>query len=100
MSMSREDLFRATSVPAGFVAVIKSNVQQKPDDACQPVRDERATKLSIPLVPKGCRGVWNEPLLPGTYYLNRRAYEVTLVDTRIQTWQYQGGYARRRINLT
>lgn len=96
----KEDLFRATSVPAGFVAVIKSNVQQKPDDACQPVRDERATKLSIPLVPKGCRGVWNEPLLPGTYYLNRRAYEVTLVDTRIQTWQYQGGYARRRINLT
>ena len=80
--------------------MIKSNVQQKPDDACRPVRDERSAKQSIPLVPKGCRGVWNEPLLPGTYYLNRRAYEVTLVDTRIQTWQYQGGYARRRINLT
>ena len=94
------DQFLATSIPAGFVAVIKSNVQQKPDDACRPVRDERSAKQSIPLVPKGCRGVWNEPLLPGTYYLNRRAYEVTLVDTRIQTWQYQGGYARRRINLT
>ncbi|MCP5133120.1 MAG: hypothetical protein H6976_05790 [Gammaproteobacteria bacterium] len=94
------DALRATSVPAGFVAVIKSNVQEKSADICQPIREGQTAKLSIPLVPKGCRGVWNEPLLPGTYYLNRRAYEVALVDTRIQTWQYQGGYVRRRINLT
>ncbi|HCB12427.1 MAG TPA: hypothetical protein DEP36_02490, partial [Gammaproteobacteria bacterium] len=94
------DALRATSVPAGFVAVIKSNVQEKPADICQPIREGQTAKLSIPLVPKECRGVWNEPLLPGTYYLNRRAYEVALVDTRIQTWQYQGGYVRRRINLT
>jgi hypothetical protein len=92
--------FQATSVPAGFVAVIKSNVQDQPAEACRPVRDERTEKLSVPLVPKGCRGVWSEPLLPGTYYLNKRAYEVALVDTRIQTWQYQGGYVKRRINLT
>ena len=39
-------------------------------------------------------------MLPGTYYLNKRAYEAALVDTRIQTWQYQGGYIKRRINLT
>jgi hypothetical protein len=76
------------------------NVQEKSADVCQPLRDEQTARLSIPLAPRGCRGVWNEPLLPGTYYLNRRAYEVALVDTRIQTWQYQGGYARRRINLT
>lgn len=97
---NKGDALRATSVPAGFVAVIKSNVQEKSADVCQPIRDEQTAKLSIPLVQRGCRGVWSEPLLPGTYYLNRRAYEVTLVDTRIQTWQYQGGYARRRINLT
>lgn len=97
---AKGDAFRATSVPAGFVAVIKSNVQDQPVAACQPIRDERTEKLSVPLVAKGCRGVWNEPLLPGTYYLNKRAYEVALVDTRIQTWQYQGGYVRRRINLT
>ncbi|MCB1921777.1 MAG: hypothetical protein KDJ28_17640 [Candidatus Competibacteraceae bacterium] len=97
---NKGDALRATSVPAGFVAVIKSNVQEKSVDVCQPVHDEQTAKLSIPLVPRGCRGVWSEPLLPGTYYLNRRAYEVALVDTRIQTWQYQGGYARRRINLT
>lgn len=97
---TKGDAFRATSVPAGFVAVIKSNIQDQPVAACQPIRDERTEKLSVPLVAKGCRGVWNEPLLPGTYYLNKRAYEVALVDTRIQTWQYQGGYVRRRINLT
>jgi hypothetical protein len=97
---AKGDALRATSVPAGFVAVIKSNVREQPDEACQPVRDARTEQLSVPLVVKGCRGVWNEPLLPGTYYLNRRAYEVALVDTRIQTWQYQGGYVRRRINLT
>jgi hypothetical protein len=97
---NKGDSLRATAVPAGFVAVVKSNVQEKSADICQPIRDEQTAKLSIPLVPRGCRGVWSEPLLPGTYYLNRRAYEVALVDTRIQTWQYQGGYARRRINLT
>jgi hypothetical protein len=97
---NKGDALRATAVPAGFVAVVKSNVQEKSAEVCQPIRDEQTAKLSIPLVPRGCRGVWNEPLLPGTYYLNRRAYEVALVDTRIQTWQYQGGYARRRINLT
>ncbi len=98
--LTKGEALRATSVPAGFVAVIKANVQEQPDAACQPIHDERTEKLSVPLVAKGCRGVWNEPLLPGTYYLNKRAYEVALVDTRIQTWQYQGGYVRRRINLT
>lgn len=97
---TKGDALRATSVPAGFVAVIKANVQEQPAAACQPIRDAHTEKLSVPLVAKGCRGVWSEPLLPGTYYLNKRAYEVALVDTRIQTWQYQGGYVRRRINLT
>lgn len=100
-AQTKAEPFQATSVPAGFVAVIKSNIQDSSIAGCTPVRDGgSAAKLSIPLVPKGCRGVWNEPLLPGTYYLNKRAYEVALVDTRIQTWQYQGGYVRRRINLT
>lgn len=54
--------FQAASVPAGFVAVIKSNVQDQPAEACHPIRDERTEKLSVPLVPKGCRGVWSESL--------------------------------------
>ena len=41
-----------------------------------------------------------EALLPGAYYLNRHAYDVTLVDTRVQTWEYRGGYRRRIIDLS
>ena len=41
-----------------------------------------------------------EPLLPGAYYLNRNAYEVTLVDTRVKTWEYKGGFTRRIIDLS
>jgi hypothetical protein len=51
-------------------------------------------------VPKGCIGLWKEPLLPGAYYLNRHAYDVTLVDTRVQTWEYRGGYRLRSIDLS
>jgi len=32
-------------------------------------------------------------------YINRSAYTVTLVDTRVQTWEYRGGFVRRRIDL-
>ena len=49
---------------------------------------------------RGCIGLWKEPLLPGAYYLNRHAYDVTLVDTRVQTWEYKGGYRRRIIDLS
>jgi hypothetical protein len=55
--------------------------------------------LSVPIVPKGSRGVWRDVITPGRYYLNAMAYETYLVDTRIQTWEYAGGYTRRWINL-
>lgn len=95
----------ATIIPTGQVGVVKSNVQQ-PGLNCKEemVRVSQAqhdTKaLSVPLVPKGCIGLWKEPLLPGAYYLNRHAYDVTLVDTRVQTWEYKGGYRRRIIDLS
>ena len=96
---------RATVIPAGHVGVVKSNVQQ-PGTNCikelvrvsQAQHDQDA--LSVPLVPKGCIGIWKEPLLPGAYYLNRHAYDVTLVDTRVQTWEYKGGFTRRQIDLS
>ncbi|MCB1491878.1 MAG: hypothetical protein KDJ77_08785, partial [Rhodobiaceae bacterium] len=74
----------ATIIPAGHVGVVKSNVQQ-PGANCveQEVRaDALAGALSVPLVPTGCVGIWRDPLFPGAYYLNRNAYEVSLVDTR------------------
>lgn len=96
---------RATIVPAGHVGVVKSNVK-KPGTVCVEEKVTAASErgqvegaLSVPLVPKGCVGIWREPLLPGAYYLNRRAYEITMVDTRVKTWVYKGGYTKRLIDL-
>jgi hypothetical protein len=95
---------RATVIPAGHVGVVKSNVF-KPTTQCVEEEVKAADgaiegALSVPLVPVGCIGIWKEPLLPGAYYLNRKAYEVTLVDTRVKTWEYKGGYTRRIIDLS
>jgi hypothetical protein len=106
----------ATLIPAGHVGVVKSNVAT-PGVVC---REERVTaapvvgvpatptvaqapnseSLSVPLVPRGCVGIWKEPLLPGAFYMNKRAYEVTLVDTRVQTWEFKGGYPKRSVDLS
>ncbi|HMB46786.1 MAG TPA: SPFH domain-containing protein [Afifellaceae bacterium] len=94
---------KATLVPAGHVGVVKSNVR-RPDAQC--VEEEVATTdavagaLSVPLVPEGCVGIWKTPLFPGAYYLNRTAFEVTLVDTRVKTWEYKGGFTKRIIDLS
>jgi regulator of protease activity HflC (stomatin/prohibitin superfamily) len=55
--------------------------------------------LSVPIVPRGYKGVWQEVLNPDRYYLNSRAYQVDLFDTRIQTWEYKGGFKHRWIDL-
>lgn len=93
----------ATIIPAGHVGVVKSNVSQ-PGINCveEEVSASQASReaLSVPLVPRGCVGIWKDPLFPGAYYLNRQAYEVTLVDTRVQTWEYKGGYTKRIIDLS
>lgn len=94
------DNTRATIIPVGFVGVVKSNIGNKPvcrEEKAQTAYEEGA--LTVTLVPKGCVGIWNETLLPGAYYLNRSAYQVTPVDTRVQTWNYQGGYVKRFIDL-
>jgi hypothetical protein len=93
---------KATVIPAGHVGVVKSNVAQ-PGARCfeQEVRaDALEGALSVPLVPNGCVGIWRDPLFPGAYYLNRNAYEVTLVDTRVKTWEYKGGFVKRIIDLS
>jgi hypothetical protein len=96
---------KATIIPAGHVGVVKSNVQQPGRDCVEErVKVSQAQHeidaLSVPLVQKGCIGIWREVLLPGAYYLNRHAYDVTLVDTRVQTWEYKGGFVRRSVDLS
>ncbi len=89
----------ATDIPAGFVGVVKSNVQETPEWEPADIPQDLAGSLAVPLVKKGSVGIWEEPLPPGRYYLNRAAYNITLVDTRVKTWNYKGGYTRRYIDL-
>lgn len=99
------DATAATVIPTGQVGVVKSNVSTpglncKEETVRVSAAQHDADALSVPLVPKGCIGLWKDALLPGAYYLNRQAYDVTLVDTRVQTWEYKGGYRRRIIDLS
>jgi len=91
---------KALDVPTGHVAVIRSNVQTI--ESCPKAlskNGKEGAKVATPIVPKGCIGVWDEPLPPGRYYLNNRAYIATIIPTRLQTWTYKGGYTRRQIDL-
>jgi len=94
-------LGKALDVPTGHVAVIRSNVQTI--ENCPSIfLDEAATdaKIATPIVPVGCVGVWDEPYPPGRYYLNSKAYVTTIIQTRLQTWNYKGGYVKRQIDIT
>ncbi len=63
------EIVPVTNVRAGYVAVIKSNVGDT-------VQSENR------LVKQGQRGIWDTPLSEGQYYLNTKAYEVTMIDIR------------------
>ena len=89
----------STPVPKGFVGVVKSNVGKDYDGPQLLPSGIEGTDLSVPIVPKDYRGVWETVFTPGEYYINKKAYEVTLIDTRVQTWKYIGGYERRCIDL-
>lgn len=98
---------KITDIPVGTVAVIKSNARAAVDlgnlkaDApadCTPINNAKA-ELQVPIVPVGCVGIWDKPLQPGSYYINTAVYSLTLVDTKIQTWEYQGGFTKRTIDL-
>jgi len=89
----------ATDIATGFVGVIKSNVGKVYTGAPILPSGVTETDLSVPIVPKGYRGVWDDTLKPGRFYINQIAYNVTTVDTRVQTWKYIGGYTRRWIDL-
>ena len=102
--MWKVDIVPATNVPAGFVGVIESRVGKVPKNI---ELEGAGNKLATPVVDKGYMGIWKEVLKPGMYYLNshptddnKGAYRVTLVDTRLQTWLYKGGYDYYTIDLT
>lgn len=104
-------LGNVTEVPEGSVAVIKSNVwsrvdfgnlkTEKPENIAPVKMDEFTGKeLKVPLVPVGAIGIWEKALNQGKYYVNEHAYKVILFNIKANTWEYKGGYTRRRIDLT
>ena len=120
------DIKDAVDIPKGAVGVIKSNVvaavnfgsliAQKPSaSSCRQKRvsanasgqavsadqkKEDQGVLTAILVPVGCIGVWEQALQPGRYYVNEAAYKVTMISTRVQTWEFKGGYKKRYIDLS
>ena len=114
----------AVDIAEGFVGVVKSNVinsvhfgnliVDKPTSCYQKtvstnssgeaVAAEEAKsdkgKLTAILVPVGCIGVWEKALQPGRYYVNEAAYKITMMSTRVQTWEFKGGYKKRYIDLS
>jgi len=79
-------------------------VMQKPPATKKVLTKEEAKKLaiksmSVPLVANGYKGIWAKVLTPGKYYMNNFAYQITDIDTRIQTWPYKGGYMRKSVHL-
>ncbi|MGA8759921.1 MAG: SPFH domain-containing protein [Stellaceae bacterium] len=116
----------AVDIPKGAVGVIKSNViaavnfgnmlAPKPSSSsCQQKRvsangtgnavsaDQKKQDqgvLTATLVPVGCIGVWEQALQPGRYYVNEAGYKVTMINTRVQTWEFKGGYKKRYIDLS
>jgi hypothetical protein len=97
------DIQPATRIPDGFVGVIISRVGKVPDNI---QITNIGNKLATPVVDKGYMGVWKDVLKPGMYYLNthidknKGAYEVKLIETRVQTWTYKGGYSYYTIDLS
>lgn len=75
----------ALQVEAGTVAVIKSNSGLR----WTPADGKGDLVNGVPLVPRDHIGVWAEPLTPGGYYLNLRAYVPTIVKTTQRTYTYQ-----------
>lgn len=86
----------ALQVDAGTVAVIKSN-SGLPWTAADGPAD---LVNGVPLVPKNHRGVWAEPITPGGYYLNSRAFVPILVKTTQRVYTYQAAQNQAHVNTT
>ena len=90
-----EPLERHVGLPErGQVAVVVSNVGEEPEQVRQALEQEETSVVGVKeneerlrpgieryVVPKGFRGIQQEVVGPGTYYLNRMAYHAYTVDT-------------------
>lgn len=81
---------KLTTIEPGYVGVIRSSINE--NEKCAESHD-------IGVVEKGCSGIWDIPLLPKKYPLNKYAYEVTTISTKEHSLNFLGGYTKRMINL-
>jgi regulator of protease activity HflC (stomatin/prohibitin superfamily) len=88
-----------TQIPTGYVGVVRANIDEGWNQNCDQVEEVTQGQLRATLVPVGCKGVWAEPLTPGDYFLNPAVYDVTLIATRAQRYEYRGGFQRCTIAL-
>ena len=82
------DMKPALSVAVGEVVVVKANAGR----IHVPTEGGKVEIVNgVPLVPRGFRGIWNEPLTPNAYYLHPDAFAVTRISTtnRVYTYQHQ-----------
>ena len=103
--------YDVAEVPPGYVAVLRSNVGLElekragaPDATAagvapkqtmelgQPVHEEVETLL---ILDKNMRGIWKEPIAPGTYNLNPLAFTAYLVPTSAVTIDWASGVDQR-----
>jgi uncharacterized membrane protein YqiK len=82
------ELTPVTDVKVGNVGVVKSNVGAPP-----------TVDLTGAVVPKGQRGIWDNPLEPQQYYLHPRAYEVTLINIRKQVVDYTASNQEAKVDM-
>ncbi|MCX7005794.1 MAG: SPFH domain-containing protein, partial [Kiritimatiellaeota bacterium] len=108
--------YDVAEVPPGYVAVLRSNVgldlEKKagapgPTDSGtpgkqslelgQPVHEEVESLL---ILDKNMRGIWKEPIAPGTYNLNPLAFTAYLVPTSAVTIDWASGVDQRAQHTT
>jgi len=70
------ELVPVTDVEKATVGIVKSNVGTMPE------------MTDNDIVDRGQRGIWRQPLLPQKYYLNTKAFQVTVVSTEAQVVRY------------
>ena len=70
------EIVAGTAIEKATVGIVKSNVGTMPD------------MTDSEIVDKGQRGIWRQPLLPQKYYLNTKAFQVTVVSTEAQVVRY------------
>ncbi|MFA5042564.1 MAG: SPFH domain-containing protein [Kiritimatiellia bacterium] len=108
--------YAVAEVPPGYVAVLRSNVgmdlekkQGAPGPAASGTPEKQSTELGQPvheevesllILDKNMRGIWKEPIAPGTYNLNPLAFTAYLVPTSAVTIDWASGVDQRAQHTT